>query len=197
MKSDAVIQHMRLLEVEKLFKKLNRFSSKITDIDGPGISWKYTSDKGDIIKYSITKIRDLEGIQDDVENYLIWLWNLKDYFKSNIKNKSSVEEFVNSNLNMKILADVANRLKHFKLTSSRSKLFPKLGKLKIVIPHENFARITFSDKNKVKLEPFEANKCELYLPIFDNEENELIDSFDLINFAEIEWRKYFNNLKVV
>jgi len=188
---------MKLLEVENLFKKLNRFGTKITTIDGPGISWEYTSEKGDTINYSITKIRELEGIQDDVENYLIWLWNLKDYFKSNVKNKSSVEEFVNSNLNMKILADVANRLKHLNLNSSRSKLFPKLGKLEIVIPHKNFASIKFSGTNKVELEPFEANKCELYLPIIDNEENQLIDSFDLIDFAEIEWKKYFNYLKVV
>ncbi|MCX6149008.1 MAG: hypothetical protein NTX22_00625 [Ignavibacteriales bacterium] len=196
MKSNAVIQLMKYSEILILFSKLSRLNKKLSDFGGKGTGWSYTFDDGTTTKYTIHKFRDFESIQDDVENYFLWLWNLKDYLKSISKNKQMIEDFVNNDINLKVSGDIANRLKHSTLRESRSGLFPKLGKLKVTISQNNIAKITFY-KDEVEIDPKEANDAELSLPVYDCNENEIIDSFELIRIAEKEWDKLFQQVKVV
>ncbi|MDI6803147.1 MAG: hypothetical protein QME58_04785 [Bacteroidota bacterium] len=187
---------MKYGEILILFSKLNRLNKKLSDVGGKGTGWNYTFDDGTTTKYTFKKFRDFESIQDDVENYFLWLWNLKDYLKSISKNKQMVEDIVNSNINMKVSGDIANRLKHSTLRESRSGLFPKLGKLKVTISQNNVSKITFY-KDEVEIDPKDANDAELSLPIYDCNENKIIDSFELIRIVEKEWDKIFQKLKVV
>ncbi len=193
---NTVIQLMKYSEILILFSKLNRLNKKLSDVGGKGTGWNYTFVDGTTTKYTFKKFRDFESIQDDVENYFLWLWNLKDYLKSISKNKQMVEDIVNSNINMKVSGDIANRLKHSTLRESRSGLFPKLGKLKVTISQNNVSKITFY-KDEVEIDPKDANDAELSLPIYDCNENEIIDSFELIRIVEKEWDKIFQQLKVV
>lgn len=187
---------MKYSEILILFSKLSRLNKKLSDVGGEGTGWNYTYDDGTTTKYTFNKLRDFDSIQDDVENYFLWLWNLKDYLKSISSNKQMIEDFVNNNINLKLSGDIANRLKHFTLRESRSGLFPKLGKLKVTISQNNCAKITFY-KDEVEIDPKDANDAELSLPVYDFNENEIIDSFELIRIVEKEWDKIFQQLKVV
>ena len=187
---------MKYLKVIALFSKLKRFNDKLKNISGGGTTWDYTFENGITNKYTITKFRDFESIQDDVENYFIWLWNLKDYLKSVAINKQKVEDNINDNNNLKISGDIANHLKHSNLTNSRSGLFPKLGKLQVILKQKNISKIAFY-KEEIKIEPIEVNEAELSLPIYDKNNKIIIDAFELIKEAEKEWEKIYKNLKVV
>jgi len=187
---------MKYSKVKLLFSKLKRFNSKLKNISGEGITWNYKFKNGTTTKYTVKKLRDLESIQDDVENYFIWLWNMKDYLKSTTKNQKSFENFVNKNNNLKISGDIANYLKHSNLNNSKSLLYPKLGKLKVTIPQKNISKLVFY-KDEIEIDPINANEAELSLPIYDNNQRIIIDAFELIKETEKEWEKIYKMLTVV
>ena len=187
---------MEYQEIENIFSKLKRLHKQSQRLNGEGTSWSINFPNNENCKYIIKKFRDFESIQDDIENYLIWLWNLKDYFKSISNDKQLVEKYVNNNYHLTILADIANSLKHSKLNNSRSGVFPILGKLTVTLDQKNMSQITFY-ANEVELEPKDVNAAELTLPIIDKNGNNLIDLFDLLKFVEEKWVNFASSIKVV
>jgi len=101
------------------------------------------------------------------------------------------------NYHLTILADLANSLKHSKLDNgSRSKTYPRLGKLKVTINQNNLTRIAFYG-NEVEIEPKVVNDAELTLPILALNGKEIIDAFELLKSVEQKLLSFAENLDVV
>lgn len=188
---------MKYKEIKTIFNKLERLHQRISKLVGEGTSWSITFPNDSIYKYTIKKFRDFESIQDDLENYLIWLWNLKDYYKSISENKQFVEDFVNKNYHLTILADLANSLKHSKLDNgSRSKIYPTLGKLNVKINQYNVASIIFLE-NEVEIDPKVLNDAELTLPILDQNGKVILDTFELLKSVEKDWLSFYTSFNII
>ena len=110
--------------MNELIKKLNRLKEKVKNNPKQNYNWLYEGEFKQ--EYSVANIKHLEEHEDNVHELLLWLWNFKEYLKNKLislnKDTKRLEELINDDKNLVIVADLANWLKHGELRNSRSKL---------------------------------------------------------------------------
>ena len=76
-------------------------------------------------KLVVKGMRSPEELEDDILNLCIWIWSMKDYLRTLASTAGippqKIEDIANDNDSLAIVADLANRAKHGKLTKSRTK----------------------------------------------------------------------------
>lgn len=127
----------------------------------------------------------------------IWAWNLKDYLKelaeANGRNPQEVEDIVNSDRNIQICADIANRLKHGRLNKSRSSFYPKLDRLRFEIPHTALSSITFRCQ-EIEFDILKTQDVFLAIAVLNKDGDEIGDGFKIFSAALAQWEKYFKKV---
>lgn len=135
-------------------------------------------------------MRPLEEIEEDLATAFLWLWNLKDYVKEISESAGNsrrwIEEQVNSDPRVALSADVANLIKHSRVDHLRSTTRPVLGRLKISIPQESIAQITFR-ADEVEFDTKNLKSSALEWPISDRDGNALADGLELLAHCVQFW----------
>ncbi|MFA4828247.1 MAG: hypothetical protein WC855_06490 [Thermodesulfovibrionales bacterium] len=188
---------MHIADINRLFDRIRRLSSRLEKKEGAGYQWSYTFPDGIETTYILKNIKNLEEIEDDIANLFIWAWNLKDYLKelakANGRNPQEVEDIVNSDRNLQICADITNRLKHGRLRESRSSSYPKLDRIRIEIPHTALASITYRGQ-EVELNISKAQDVLLSIAVLNKAGDEIGDGFKIFGAALSQWEKYFRKV---
>ena len=123
---------------------------------------------------------------DSAFNLIIWIWNAKDYLKRRARARRQrpqiVEDAVNADSALAVCADLANRLKHGELRSSRSGRYPTFGVVSFTGPQASIGSLTFR-AFEVEVEISDPGLVEFSLPVIDNNGAELGDVFDVAGQA--------------
>lgn len=188
---------MHIKDINDLFDRIKRLSSRLEKKEGAGHKWCYTFPDGLKTTYILKNIRNFEEIEDDIANLFIWLWNLKDYLKelaeANGRNPQEVEDIVNLDRNLQMCADIANRLKHGRLRISRSSSYPKLGRLQFQMPHTALSSITFRGQ-EIEFNVSKAHEVLLSIAVLNKDGDEIGDGFKIISATLSQWEKYFKKV---
>ena len=188
---------MNITEINSVFERLKRLSSRLDKKDGEGYQWSYTFPDGVETTYILKNIKNFEEIEDDISNLFIWVWNLKDYLKKlaevNGRNPQEVEDIINSDNNLQICADIANVLKHGSLRKSRSHLYPKLSRLRFEIPHTALSSLTYRGK-EIELNIAKTQEVLLSKPVLDKNENEIGDGLKILSDGLKRFENYFKKI---
>ncbi len=188
---------MHISDINRLFDRIRRLSSRLEKKEGAGCQWSYTFPDGLETTYILKNIRNLEEIEDDIANLFIWVWHLKDYLKAlaeaNGRSPQEVEDIVNSDRNLQVCADIANRLKHGLLRKSRSSSYPKLDRLRYEIPHTALSSITYSGQ-EIELNISKTADVLLSVAVLNKAGDEIGDGFKILAAALSRWEKYFRKV---
>jgi len=91
---------MNISDVKEILDRANRLSERAKTINGAGSSWSHTFEDGTETKYILNNVKPRAELEDEILNVFIWLWNMKDYFKSVLKNRgdnpNTIETHINS-----------------------------------------------------------------------------------------------------
>lgn len=182
--------------MKELINKLNRLKDKVISNPRQNYSWLY---EGEFLQeYSISNIKNLEEHEDNIHELLIWLWNFKDNLKNKLesigKSAQIVEEKVNEDKTLCIIADLANSLKHGKLKKSRSSLFPRLRRPKITAKLSDTDSIVFL-KNKVHIELKKDNSIKPSTLVVSDDGKELGRAEDIAMEAIESWLRILRDLE--
>ncbi len=205
-----IIEHkiMNLVELNKVIERIKRISRSISNQEGEGAVWAIKQSDGSETRFGIDKVKSHLEIEDNVTNAYLWFWNIKDYFKEFLitkgKPKSFIEDMVNKDFRLKVCADIANRLKHGELKESRSKRYPKLGRLSytIEVTNINEFRITTNSPRlgdlqaqvfSFNLTPEDPQIVQVTIPILDMDGVVLGDAIEYINYAVSKWEFIYSN----
>jgi len=177
---------MTAKDLEELFKRLDRLVNASQVKIGNGTEWDYTFPNGETHRYIIHNIRSHNEIEDCVSNLLIWIWNAKDYLKLRAGAKGVspklIEEFINSDHDLPICGDLANRLKHGETSKSRCGKFPRLGPVCYAAPQTAIQSLSFR-AFEVAIEIGDPAEVDFRIPIIDKNDNELGDVFQVMASA--------------
>lgn len=177
--------------------RVNRLSGLAKTIKGAGSSWSHTFEDGTETTYILNEVKPRAELEDEILHVFIWLWNMKDYFKSVLSargdNPETIENKINSDEKLTVCADIANRIKHGVLHKSRSGLFPKLGMLSYSIPGNSIKKLEFRG-NEIEMDFKEYENIEIKMPITDQNGNQIYDALPLIQHALSKWESIYASL---
>jgi hypothetical protein len=167
-------------EIVHLFERLSRLVAASKQKAGEGSAWDYTFPDGETHRYVIRGLKSHAEVEDSAFNLLIWIWNAKDYLKQRAEARGQdgkiVEDAVNCNLDLRVCADLANRLKHHKLAFSRSGLDPRFDVLSVDATQAAIGALKFGARD-VEIEFEEPNLVEFSLPVLDRAGVKMGDAF--------------------
>lgn len=174
-------------EIQGLFNRLARLSKASHQKAGSGTAWDYTVENGKTHRYILLGIKSFEEVEDNIFNLFIWIWNAKDYLKHRAERKglnpNYVEQAIKDDPLLQICADLANLLKHGKLTKSdRSGKSPKLGSVKFTAPQSAIRSVIFR-AFEVEIHIANPSGVELELPILDKADIQIGDAFEYADEA--------------
>ena len=183
--------------MKELICKLNRLKDKVVSNPKQDYSWLY---EGEFIQaYSISNIKNLEEHEDNIQELLIWLWNFKDYLKGELESTGSpasvIEEKVNKDETLCLIADLANSLKHGKTKRSRSHLSPRLLRPRIVAQKSDIDAIVFTE-DKVHIQLKNDNSVTPSTWIVSGKGKELGKAEDIALKAIDSWLRIIRELEV-
>ncbi|HEX3035264.1 MAG TPA: hypothetical protein VHT73_09040 [Thermodesulfobacteriota bacterium] len=191
------LRNMNINDVKNIFEQVSRLSSRVKTIKGEGAMWSYKFPDGSETRYILNEMKLPEELEDDIANVFIWLWNMKNYLKKALTHKcadsNKIESKVNSDSKLAICADIANLLKHGKLTKTRSGLFPKLGSLSYMVPQQSMKKITFRG-NEVEFDYKDFENIEVKMSVVDSSGNKVGDAFEIINHTLNEWEQELKSI---
>jgi hypothetical protein len=107
--------------------------------------------------------------------------------------RNEIEKIVNSDYDLKICADLANKLKHGKLKQSRSGLFPSFGELEFSFDHKAISSLTFTDKDVI-FDIGLPNDLNISVPVKDDSETNIKDGLTILIHGIHVFENYFNKL---
>jgi len=172
-------------EIQELFKRLARLMDATQERSGNGTAWNYTFPNGEVHRYIIRNIKNINETEDDIYNLILWIWNTKDYLKlrsnTNGHNFNNIEKFINNDYYLCMCADLANYLKHGQLRNSRSGNFPTLGRIQFTVPQSSIRNSCFR-AFEVDIDP-DPRGVELEIPIIDKDGNKIGDAFEYCELA--------------
>jgi hypothetical protein len=188
---------MNISELKEVFDRLQRFSKRLDCKRGSGFQWEYCFPDGFTTTYIIKNIKHPSEIEDDIFNLFIWWWNLKDYLKELSVAKgglrNEIEKIVNSENDLKICADLANKLKHGKLRESRSGIFPSFGELEFSLDSKTISSLTFTDKDVI-FDIAQPDNVEVSIPVRDRNGKVITDGLKILNNAIQTFDIYFRKI---
>lgn len=161
--------------MKELIEKLNRLKDKVQSNPKQNYSWLYEGEFQQGYsqrEYSIGNIKNLKEHEDNIHELIIWLWNFKDYLKNEIKslggNPKDVEDKINKDKTLCIIADLANGLKHGEFDGSRSRLFPKLERTGVTAEQKDIESISLKE-NKVHIQLNDTNLIKPSTSVVSND----------------------------
>jgi len=188
---------MNISDVKEILDRVNRLSERAKTIKGAGSSWSHRFEDGTETTYILNEVKPGAELEDDILNVFIWLWNMKDYFKSVLKargdNPETIENKINADVKLTVCADIANGIKHGSLKGSRSGLFPKLGPLSYSIPGESMTKLEFRG-NEIEMDFKEFENIEIKMPVIDHNNKQIYDALPLIQHALSKWAGIYESL---
>lgn len=183
--------------MKELICKLNRLKDKVNSNPKQDYSWLYEGEFRQ--EYSIANIKNLEEHEDNIHELLIWLWSFKDYLKNRLesigKSTSIIEEKVDGDKTLCIIADLANSLKHGK-KKSRSSLFPKLQRPRFTAKQNDIDSIVVL-KDKVHIQLKNDNSIRLSTLVVSADGKELGKAEDIALKAIDSWLRIARDLERV
>jgi len=188
---------MKISELKMIFERLQRFSARLDQKKGDGFQWDYCFSDGFTTTYIMKNVNHPSEIEDDIFNMFIWWWNLKDYLKelsvAKGGSRNEIEKIINADDNLKICADLANKLKHGKLKQSRSGLFPSFGELEFSFDQKTITSLTFTDKDVI-FDIALPNDLKIFIPVKDDSETTIKDGLTILIHGIHVFENYFNKL---
>ncbi len=184
-------------DVKKLFSRVARLSATIAQKRGMGAQWNCPLPIGATTTYRITNVKAPEVLADELEQVFVWVWTLKDYLKELAASvgqpAQSVEALVNSDSNLQLCADLANREKHARLKNSRSGKFAKLGKPRYTIPQKGIGAL-FVEASSVTIDVSKPEVVDVHVSIEDRSGAVLGDALEVLDAAVRRWERLFADL---
>ena len=120
---------MNLKDFESLRNRVARAKDAVAKNDADGFTQELNSHSNE--KLIVQGMKSPEQLEDEILTLCIWIWSMKDYLKTlavaNGQSGQQIENIVNNNDSLAIIADIANRAKHGTLTQSRTNDFAKLS----------------------------------------------------------------------
>jgi hypothetical protein len=188
---------MNITDLRGVLDRVNRLSERSKTIKGAGSSWSHIFDDGTETTYILNDVKPREELEDEILNVFIWLWNMKDYFKSVLKSRgddpNKIEAHINLDERLTVCADIANGIKHGTLTISRSGLYPKLGELSYSVPGQSMKKLEFQG-NEIEMEFKEFENILIKMPVLDINGNEIYQALPLVEHALNEWESIYASL---
>lgn len=188
---------MNISDVRIILDRATRLSDRASTIKGAGSSWSHLFPDGTETKYILNEVKPQAELEDEILNVFIWLWNMKDYFKSVLSMRGDdpniIETRINSDNTLTVCADIANGIKHGALKTSRSGLFPKLGTLSYSVPQNSMKKLTFRG-NEIEMDFKEFESIEIKMPVIDKSGNQIYEALPLIEYALNEWESMYASL---
>lgn len=186
------------MTIKELIEKLNRLKDKVQSNPKQNYSWLY---EGEFKQgYSIGNIKNLEEHEDNIQELIIWLWNFKDHLIKYLGgNPQDVEDKINKDKTLCIVADLANELKHGvkheKLRCPRSNLSPELERSGITAEQKDIKSITFQ-KDKIHIQLKDTNLVKPSTSVVSKDGNVLGEAEDIVLKAIDSWVRICQELDV-
>lgn len=188
-----------LVEINKLFSRFALIQGRLAAREGDGCSWPATFENGETYTYVFHGIMGFDEVDFFIESLFVWLWNMKDYIKAYSQQFGKpldwVELKVNADPNLCMCADLANGIKHARLSKSRSGRFATMGILTYTIPQESVTAITYT-AFKIETEIRNQGNVILGKPILDNAGNKCGDAFQLAGVCIQIWENIVAEIDV-
>ena len=181
---------MNLSDFQNLRQRVSRVHDAMKKNEGEGFTQSLNTHTDE--KLVVRGIKSPEYLEDQILTLCIWMWSMKDYLKKlaidNGCTGRQIEDIVNNNDSLAIIADIANRTKHGTLTKTRCGDFAKLSGVGYKIKHTSLNTIEFG-KLEVTLDVGKPEEAELTATIeFDSGNRAMIDdAFAVISDAMSVW----------
>ncbi|SMY36135.1 hypothetical protein [Photobacterium andalusiense] len=140
--------------------------------------------------FVVNGVKPVAHVQDEIESAFLWCWSVKDYLISSLDGKVSaktIENDINQYDCLTICSDIANRLKHQNLRSSRSEKFAKLIVTQIVsINTKTISKIQRLDGHYF-ITPQNGECVKIKAKIVDQDGCFLFDAYECLNNSLMAW----------
>jgi hypothetical protein len=189
---------MHLQDIGTLLRRVARLSQSLEVKSGEGAEWKYTFPDGETHTYRLKNFRPPEEIEDDAFHLILWTWSLKDYLRELALDRGRptnfVEQVVKKDPHLPLCADLANLLKHGKLTSSRTGRYPRLRRCHFELPGKAVNEVTVGPF-LVELNIARPQLVEISLPVEDRRGKPMGDALEHSRKGVERWEQVYRELK--
>lgn len=180
---------MHISNFRRLQQRVSRVRDAVATKDAEGFTQILNIPADE--KLVIIGIKSPEQLEDELLQLFVWIWSMKDHLKNlavaNGAQGQLIEDIVNAEDSVAIVADIANREKHGKLTTSRTGDFAKLTNVRIMINQSAVDSIAF-DKSEVRVDVGRPNDAQLFASIeFESGNRPTLDAFQTIEDAMQIW----------
>jgi hypothetical protein len=190
---------MTVGEIKRLYERLRRLQKRIGQKAGRSFEWEVEIPNSGNHKYRINGMKSPEEFEDDIAFLAVSIWSMKDYIKkiarSYGKSPRDVEQFVNSDSNLPICADLANTDKHGELTNSRTNNFLRMGRANFNVPKAAISRITLR-KNEVEVDVSAPELVVVTVPILDQSATQVGEALACLQNSIAAWERLLRQFGV-
>lgn len=154
--------------------------------------WTARTSNGRDTTYEIRGLRDLTELEDTIANLFVWVWSYRDHLVEHLSFTEQERDTFFAEINQlavfQIVADVANLLKHGKVSRPKTHHRPRLGRAQISFGKEALqALICWGDHFRIDIG--DPERVEFALPVLDHAGSTLVDAFVLLESAISEWEQ--------
>ncbi len=189
---------MHLEDIDNLLQRMTRLSRALEVKAGEGTEWKYTFPDGETHTYRFKNLRPPEQIEDDAFHLILWIWSSKDYMRElaveSGRSAQYVEDVAKKDPHLPMCADLANLLKHGKLTSSRTGRFPRFRRCHFEVPGKAVRELTIGPFT-VELDVSKPELVEISIPVEDRNGRLMGDALEYARKGIARWEQLYRELK--
>jgi len=185
-----------MMTLFELRAKIGRLQKRLGENADPGIaiSWGVRSDN-DSSEYEVIGIRSPTEYLDDIQNLVIWLFNVKDYLKKRMCARNfreqAVEDFINASPEISLCADLANSLKHDGLDRNpRSGTCPTFGGVSVVVPQDGVQAFSYLPSSGFKVSVQRPDLVQYFVPILDQTNAQIGEAGMLCSKVIDQWESF-------
>ena len=128
-------EEMNTADIDRLVGRIERVRAATEKKSGPGFQYGVPLPEGKVQSYTLKNVKCPEVIEDELAQLFVWVWSLKDYLKELVVarggNKQVIEDVANSNRNLQLCADLANREKAFSSTAKQVGIIPQIRQTQV------------------------------------------------------------------
>jgi len=183
---------MTLPELQQFRERIERTMRIVQRMADTGYIESHVLTDGNTHEYHFCGIKSPEQLEDELLNLFVLVWSMKDYlkefYKANGIDPSSVEKAVDDNLALQLISDIANRAKHGNLVKSRSRQFATLVNVGITIPQPSIQKITVG-AFFVEVDVKDAENAAFRADIQCSSNGEMLDAFTTLQLGLKAWEQ--------